>query len=186
MKYRYKIYRNERSITQQVNDWLLERGLDQVSCDKGMAKYDWCGRFAAQVSTTPHGACRLELAEWVVDELINCDGFFQVGQVTVIRERAGLRQITPVINNVFYARAKALRRFKWRNDERFTEFSNSIQSIIRHEPMPEVLRKKLEQELSEARASWRRTFVRLCTQYQKLPPPSRKVKSLQFYQYWQR
>lgn len=148
MKRKYPYQTSGRTIFLVVRDWLISRGLELDSSRSSATDLSWCGRHAVRLSETAYQACRVELAEWVVDELIQCDRISQLGSITVVRTREGLRDLAPTWSKVFDARTKPLRLTTWELEKTKAERIATMKAFDEY-----------EQSVLE----------RLCITYEKLP-----------------
>ena|GEM_PF-2907351 len=148
MKRKHTYQTSGRTIFLVVRDWLTSRGLELENSSGSVTDLSWCGRHAVRLSETEYQACRVELADWVVDELIQCDRIDQVGLVTIVRTREGLRDLVPIWAKVFDARTKDLRITTW-------ELENAKAECIATMKAFDVYEKKV--------------LNRLCITYARLP-----------------
>ncbi|PHQ80231.1 MAG: hypothetical protein COB66_05240 [Coxiella sp. (in: Bacteria)] len=113
MKVKHKNRHREGSMIFQTRTWFLLRGLTEARKTERYTYFDYCGRHALKMRQTDYGACRIVFAEWVTDELLECDRVVFAANEVSVRSRAGLRKLVPEWALVFDRRTADMRKRTW-------------------------------------------------------------------------
>lgn len=172
MKHKCPYRTRGRNIIGVVSDWLESRELDVISTNGSSVKYGWCGEYAAEVSETSYDACRLVLADWVVQELIECDRVPAVGEVTIIRNSKGLDSLRDTLVKVFDKRAKPL-RYETKASTAYHEMRRAIhQRKLGSEDLTASEKLQLHAAIESDEVEFACKFDDICKRYAQMPPPN--------------
>lgn len=169
MKYRHPYVSGGRTVSQITLDWFDQIGLDRNCETNKEVHFSWCGQDAVTVSQTEYKACRIILQNWVVRELIECDCCSQIGEITIVRDRAGLRELTHKLIKVFDHRTKDLRRKTMELEEKFDRISKEINSKIESGILSYSEKKQFILVKKGIKCKYIEEFDQLCKEYKQIP-----------------